>query len=429
MINVEEGMLISTGTDVDVGGSNLDPMLEIWKLGGSRLHWDRYTTTNSNLDNATIAGFLIEQGGPHEIVIKASDWLQEGSNEFTGQYDLYISITDPNKVAWRSNSEELETGGGWQHVSFGTSVNAALDKLGDIDDYHFDGSAGDTITVTFNKLESTFVAPLYPMIQIFAPSMNWYYSNTELQKSWDHECIHFGDHTMSSTVESFQCTLKESGAYTLRITTFNWESGFGPYKFLVDRAAAPTATPVPPTATPTPVPSPTPMPPTATPTPAPTNTPTAASGDTWYGTHGTTVMAESSSYNIGTGSRMWWSIASGKRGYFYSGQGVSVANVNSTGKGCNGTLTSHNGSYDGFENFSQLGNVANLTYSSATVGICSEDAPSYHGSDAQNDGLLVFRQNDQFGVMQFVSTNNGSMTIKWWLGNEGETDFSTVPNQ
>ena len=140
-------------------------------------------------------------------------------------------------------------------------------------------------------------------------------------------------------------------------------------------------------------------------------------------------MAESSSYNIGTGSRMWWSIASGKRGYFYSGQGVSVANVNSTGKGCNGTLTSHNGSYDGFENFSQLGNVANLTYSSATVGICSEDAPSYHGSDAQNDGLLVFRQNDQFGVMQFVSTNNGSMTIKWWLGNEGETDFSTVPNQ
>ena len=429
LINVEEGMLISTGTDVDVGGSNLDPMLEIWKLGGSRLHWDRYTTTNSNLDNATIAGFLIEQGGPHEIVIKASDWLQEGSNEFTGQYDLYISITDPNKVAWRSNSEELETGGGWQHVSFGTSVNAALDKLGDIDDYHFDGSAGDTITVTFNKLESTFVAPLYPMIQIFAPSMNWYYSNTELQKSWDHECIHFGDHTMSSTVESFQCTLKESGAYTLRITTFNWESGFGPYKFLVDRAAAPTATPVPPTATPTPVPSPTPMPPTATPTPAPTNTPTAASGDTWYGTHGTTVMAESSSYNIGTGSRMWWSIASGKRGYFYSGQGVSIANVNSTGKGCNGTLTSHNGSYDGFENFSQLGNVANLTYSSATVGICSEDAPNYHGSDAQNDGLLVFRQNDQFGVMQFVSTNNGSMTIKWWLGNEGETDFSTVPNQ
>ena len=258
LINVEEGMLISTGTDVDVGGSNLDPMLEIWKLGGSRLHWDRYTTTNSNLDNATIAGFLIEQGGPHEIVIKASDWLQEGSNEFTGQYDLYISITDPNKVAWRSNSEDLETGGGWQHVSFGTSVNAALDKLGDIDDYHFDGSAGDTITVTFNKLESTFVAPLYPMIQIFPPSMNWYYSNTELQKSWDHECIHYGDHTMSSSVESLQCTLKESGAYTLRITTFNWESGFGPYKFVVDRAAAPTATPVPsptPTMTPTPIPT------------------------------------------------------------------------------------------------------------------------------------------------------------------------------
>jgi hypothetical protein len=140
-------------------------------------------------------------------------------------------------------------------------------------------------------------------------------------------------------------------------------------------------------------------------------------------------MAESDSYNIGTGSRMWWSIASGKRGYFYGDRGgVNVANAVNGGNGCSGTLSSNN-SYNGFDNFSQLGNVANLTYTSAVVGICSEDAPSYHGADAQNDGLLVFRQNDQFGVMRFVSTNNGSMTIKWWLGNEGETDFSTVPNQ
>ena len=139
-------------------------------------------------------------------------------------------------------------------------------------------------------------------------------------------------------------------------------------------------------------------------------------------------MAERGSYNLGTGSRMWWSIASGKRGYFYSGSGMSVANVVIGGNGCNGTLNSNN-SYNGFNNFSQLGNVANLTYTSATVGICSEDASGYHGSNAQNDGLLVFRKNDQFGVMRFVSTDNGSMTIKWWLGNEGETDFSTVPNQ
>ena len=184
-----------------------------------------------------------------------------------------------------------------------------------------------------------------------------------------------------------------------------------------------------PTPTPTQTPTPTPTQ-TPTPTPAPTNTPTPTpSGSSWNGTHGTTVMAESDSYNIGTGSRMWWSIASGKRGYFYGDRGgVNVANAVNGGNGGSGALSSNN-SYNGFDNFSQLGNVANLTYTSAVVGICSEDAPSYHGADAQNDGLLVFRQNDQFGVMRFVSTNNGSMTIKWWLGNEGETDFSTVPNQ
>ncbi|MBM40124.1 MAG: hypothetical protein CL765_07370, partial [Chloroflexi bacterium] len=448
LINVEEGMLISAATDIDVGGSNLDPMLEIWKLGGSRLHWDRYTTTNSNLDNATIAGFLIEQGGPHEIVIKASDWLQEGSNEFTGQYDLFISITDPNKVAWRSNSEGLETGGGWQHVSFGTSVNAALDKLGDIDDYHFDGNAGDTITVTFNKLESTLVAPLYPMIQIFAPSMNWYYSNTELQKSWDHECIKYGDHTMSSSEESFQCTLKESGAYTLRITTFNWESGFGPYKFIMDRTAAATATPVPPTATPTP---------TQTPTPTPTQTPTpTSSGSSWNGTHGTTVFTDSASHNIGDGNRMWWSGSDGRRtSYFYSRNGVEVANIYSDGHyACNGTPNTPNvgamykndySSYDGFNSFTDLNNVSAFNYTGNTVVVfCTKDVAQHHtqtanNPDLANNGLMVYRKNEggqyRYGVVEFVSISNGDanypkyMTIKWWLGNVGETDFRNVPNQ
>ena len=144
-------------------------------------------------------------------------------------------------------------------------------------------------------------------------------------------------------------------------------------------------------------------------------------------------MNESSSYNIGTVSnRMWWSISSGKRGYFYFRNHIQVANVNSSGKGCNGTLTWHNGSYDGFDSLSELTNLSSLTYTGGlVVGFCSEDAPSYHGSSAQNDGLLVFKVNNtnKYGVMRFVSTNNGVMTIQWWLGADGVTDFSNAPSQ
>jgi hypothetical protein len=144
-------------------------------------------------------------------------------------------------------------------------------------------------------------------------------------------------------------------------------------------------------------------------------------------------MTESSSYSIGTGSRMWWSAASGKRGYFYyyndNGHGfIDIANVNAQGHGCNGTITWHNGSYDGADNFGQLSNVASFNYSRGpNIGICSEDAPAYHGSSAQNDGLLVFKQNDRYGVMRFVSTSGSNMTIKWWLGAAGVTDFSNAP--
>ncbi|MBH35686.1 MAG: hypothetical protein CL898_02235 [Dehalococcoidia bacterium] len=176
-------------------------------------------------------------------------------------------------------------------------------------------------------------------------------------------------------------------------------------------------------------PSPTPTPsPTSTPTPIPTATPTPNTS-TWNGTYGTTVMHESDSYDIGTGSRMWWSIAGGKRGYFYSSQGVTIANVNPTGKGCNGTHSA-DGSYDGVESRSELSNVSTFQYSTGTnVGICSEDAAAYYGSNARNDGALVFKQNDRYGVMRFVSISNGNMTIKWWLGAPGVTDFSDSPSQ
>ncbi|MCH2304705.1 MAG: hypothetical protein MK330_04040, partial [SAR202 cluster bacterium] len=220
--------------------------------------------------------------------------------------------------------------------------------------------------------------------------------------------------------------------YCLNSTSASTEFGNGTVGTLIVSGNSNTPTPTPtPTLTPTPT-----VAPTATPTPTPTLTPTPTatpSSSSWNGTYGTTNMSESSSYDIGSGSnRMWWSIASGKRGYFYFRNHIDVANVNSSGAGCNGTINWHSGSYDGFDSLSELTNVSSLTYTGGlVVGICSEDAPSYHGSSAQNDGLLVFKVNNtnKYGVMRFVSTNGGVMTIQWWLGADGVTDFSNAPSQ
>jgi len=406
-VDIDPGMLVTVKV---INEDNLDPMVELKESDGTFLHWDRYTTTTNDLDNATIAGLLIENGGNKQIWVKASDWLPDGSNQSTGTYSIYVDIVNPDELWWADPNND-DTGGGGAQIQFNQDTYGALDKLGDIDDWSFEGTAGDTVEVILTKLVDTETAPMYPMIQLFDPDMEWYYSNSELQKSWDHEFKHDGDHTMSSVVESFEWSLKKTGPYVLRITTFNWESGYGPYRLRVNIDSP----------EPTPTPSPTP---TMTPTPTPTT-----NTSTWNGTYGTTVMHESDNYDIGTGSRMWWSAASGKRGYFYYYGGVTIANVNPTGKGCNGTHSA-DGSYDGFESSSELSNVSTFQYSTGTnVGICSQDAAAYYGSNARNDGALVFKQNDRYGVMRFVSISNDNMTIKWWLGAPGVTDFSNAPHQ
>ena len=208
-----------------INEDNLDPMVELKESDGTFLHWDRYTTTTSDLDNATIAGLLIENGGNKQIWVKASDWLPDGSNQSTGTYSIYVDIVNPDELWWADPNDD-DTGGGGAQIQFNQDTYGALDKLGDIDDWSFEGTAGDTVEVILTKLVDTETAPMYPMIQLFDPDMEWYYSNSELQKSWDHEYIHFGDYTMSSVVESFEWSLEKTGPYVLRITTFNWESGY-----------------------------------------------------------------------------------------------------------------------------------------------------------------------------------------------------------
>jgi hypothetical protein len=152
---------------------------------------------------------------------------------------------------------------------------------------------------------------------------------------------------------------------------------------------------------------------------------------------------------------MWWSGSDGRRtSYFYSRNGVEVANIYSDGHyACNGTPNTPNvgamykndSSYDGFNSFTDLNNVSAFNYTGNTVVVfCTKDVAQHHtqtanNPDLANNGLMVYRKNEggqyRYGVVEFVSISNGDanypkyMTIKWWLGNTGETDFRDAPNQ
>jgi hypothetical protein len=113
-VDIDPGMLVTVKV---INEDNLDPMVELKESDGTFLHWDRYTTTTNDLDNATIAGLLIENGGNKQIWVKASDWLSDGSNQSTGTYSIYVDIVNPDELWWADPNDD-DTGGGGAQTQF-----------------------------------------------------------------------------------------------------------------------------------------------------------------------------------------------------------------------------------------------------------------------------------------------------------------------
>ena len=157
-----------------------------------------------------------------------------------------------------------------------------------------------------------------------------------------------------------------------------------------------------------------------------------SSSTSWNGTYGTIVVPESDYFNIGSGN-LWWSSNAGQRGYFYTGTNsdysnpVQVAGVTSSSD-CN---SSYKG-YTGLSDINDLSDASSLTYSIAPTPNNSQGAvfiASKSETSCDNEGMLVFTQAGRYGVLDFMSVSSDySMTIKWWLGASGVTDFSQAPD-
>jgi hypothetical protein len=142
----------------------------------------------------------------------------------------------------------------------------------------------------------------------------------------------------------------------------------------------------------------------------------------WSGKQGHLQMPETGSFDLGSG-KLSWSIAGGQQGYFYSGSGyttpeATIASVSPVSR-CDPMYPG----YAGLASVQELRDAASLTYSVARPNV-------RFGSrkDPCNMGLLVFKQNGRYGVIDFLSVEPGTeLAFDYWLADPGVTDFSDAP--
>ena len=107
------------------------------------------------------------------------------------------------------------------------------------------------------------------------------------------------------------------------------------------------------------------------------------------------------------------------QGYWYFNDNRKVAGVTSASP-----CTSSYKGYTGLSDVNDLTNAASLTYSSG-IGVVVI-ATDNHDC---NEGMMVIQQGTQYGVLKFEQASSVyDMTIKWWLGASGVTDFSQAPD-
>ena len=189
----------------------------------------------------------------------------------------------------------------------------------------------------------------------------------------------------------------------------------------------------------------------ATPVPAVVGQPTAApmSESSFPGTHGTIIANDMEPFDIGSG-RLQWSSSGTQTGYFYTGAqttsdrsypvlvaGVTPASDCGKMPGRPPGLTQ---GYTGLSDINDLTDASSLTYTRAPSDNNSEGAVYFGtkaGEGCENEGMLVFSQAGRYGVLDFVVIDDSipwtqatpwTITINWWLGFPGITDFSQAPD-
>ena len=133
------------------------------------------------------------------------------------------------------------------------------------------------------------------------------------------------------------------------------------------------------------------------------------------------LIGESDEFDIGSG-QMFWSIKGGQKGYFYSNNNtrplVAIANVTDS------SACGVEPGYRGLSAVQELRDAAALAYIAPARTLVFGTR-----LDGCFQGLLVYKQGDQYGVIDFLSVDGmDRLDIRFWVGDPGVTDFSRAPS-
>ena len=79
--------------------------------------------------------------------------------------------------------------------------------------------------------------------------------------------------------------------------------------------------------------------------------------------------------------------------------------------------------YAGLSRLADLTDASSLSYDARDQAIVfsPENGTCYQG-------LLVFQQGSQYGVLRFIDINaDAALTVEYWIGDPGITDFRNAP--
>ena len=148
--------------------------------------------------------------------------------------------------------------------------------------------------------------------------------------------------------------------------------------------------------------------------------------DCFDGVTGTLTIAEFEPFDIGSGELRWTIFdhqQAGWIGSYFSDPMVTFAGLHADSD-CPYATNYDSSGYNGIATVNELTDASALTYSEGDPAIIF----GTRESDCYRE-LLVYRQGDQYGVIDFVKMENDGelLIINYWVGNPGATDFSKAP--
>jgi hypothetical protein len=169
-----------------------------------------FTSSNSYRPSGTTLPFALDSAGEAAVrLYRAIDVIpgEVGAYEF----GVYVFSTAPENVS--------------ATIAIGDTVRGeSIDRPGDVDEYIFDGAAGDTLSVYFNPISSPdHTMPL--VLEVLGSE-----SDDPLGSIQIGVGAELGDWQTGAFV------LPESGSYIVRVRGFNYELGSGEYEFTLQRA-------------------------------------------------------------------------------------------------------------------------------------------------------------------------------------------------